>query len=335
MEPVTQASPGAARATPFDFTAVRKALVGEFGKETIVALHRRRPLLDALAIAGAWGLFALLIFLLGTRRPGSALWIACLVLQGALVMAFGYMLHDLFVHRHVGGKTFAYWMGLAMGYVAYLIRTPYAEIHHDHHLHTGTDEDEAYKDDLDRRWKRFLFLTPVGYVLAIEGLLARARPARFPAPERAFGVHGRPTRRRAKRERRLLIVFWILLAAGAFLAPRFVVYGYLLPLLLVMPVLNVVRTVLEHAETDPGNAYHCATYYRTGPLTRPLFFWDGGDCHLVHHLLPHIPFYNMGRAVDLFRPFLLRQGVRERRSLARLLWGYLVRNEPHRALWST
>jgi len=76
------------------------------------------------------------------------------------------------------------------------------------------------------------------------------------------------------------------------------------------------------------------------PLSLPwilcfLFFRDAGDCHLVHHIFPNIPFYKVGKAADLFHPFLLRQGVRERRSLLALLWGYFARVEPHRALWST
>ncbi|MHC4549867.1 MAG: hypothetical protein ACYTEZ_13925 [Planctomycetota bacterium] len=46
-------------------------------------------------------------------------------------------------------------------------------------------------------------------------------------------------------------------------------------------------------------------------------------------------FYRMGEAVALFCPFLLARRVRERRSLLALLHGYFVRNEPHRARWST
>jgi len=114
----------------------------------------------------------------------------------------------------------------------------------------------------------------------------------------------------------------------------FTILGYIVPITLILPIANVFRTILEHAETDPGNDYHCATFYRTGLLSRPLFFWDAGDCHLVHHIFPHIPFYNMGDAVDLFRPFLISKGVRERRSLLALAYGYFIRNERHRALWT-
>ena len=77
-----------------------------------------------------------------------------------------------------------------------------------------------------------------------------------------------------------------------------VLFGYILPLFVVLPVANALRTILEHAETNPQNLFHCATFYRTGLLTRFLFFWDAGDCHLVHHIFPNIPFYRMGKAVE-------------------------------------
>lgn len=320
-------------ASPYDFTQAKKELVDAFGKEAIVALHEPSPLLDWLTLVIHWSVFFGLVWLLGTLPPLSALWILCLVAQGFVVMAFGYVLHDFFVHRFVGGKRFSYWMGLLTGFVAYLLRTPYAETHYDHHLHTGTDPDEAYKDDLDRRWKRLLFLTPVGYVLAFERNLRSKRAGVFPAPEGAFRLHG-AERKQASVERRLLLLFWIALIVLAVFWPRFVLLGYIVPIALVMPVANAIRTVLEHAETNPRNLFHCATFYRTGALTRLLFFWDGGDCHLVHHIFPNIPFYRMGQAVDLFRPFLVARGVRERRSLLELLRGYFLRNEPHRALWS-
>ena len=320
-------------ASPYDFPQARKELVEAFGQDAIVALHAPAPWIDWLALAFHWSIFFGLVWLLGTLPPLSVGWFACFVAQGFVIMAFGYVLHDFFVHRFVGGKRFSYWMGLFTGVVAYLLRTPYAETHYDHHLHTGTDPDEAYKDDLDTRWKRFLFLTPVGYLLAFHRELMGERAARFPAPDGTFKLDEK-ARKKARLERKFLVSCWALLIALAVLWPPFVLFGYVLPLLVVLPVANAVRTVLEHAETNPRNLFHCATFYRTGPLTRFLFFWDGGDCHLVHHIFPNIPFYRVGKAVDLFRPFLVARGVRERRSLLSLLHGYFLRNEPHRALWS-
>jgi fatty acid desaturase len=83
------------------------------------------------------------------------------------------------------------------------------------------------------------------------------------------------------------------------------------------------------------DVYHCATFYRTGFITRPLFFWDAGDCHIVHHIYPGILFYRMGRALRLIAPILKRHGARERRSFLELLHGFFIRVEPHHTLWSS
>ena len=319
----------------YDFRAAREALVAEFGRDAIARLHRQSAFLDWLAIVSLWALFGGLIYLLGTLPIGVA-WAACALLQGFVVMAFGYLLHDLFVHRRVGGRWFSRWMGAVCGALANQLSTPYAETHHDHHGHTGVEVDEAYKEDLDTRWKRWFFLTPAGYLIALQRGLRGKRAYEVPGPPGAFGkILDEPTIREFRRDRWIWRLLWLVLIASAFFWPRFVLLGYVVPLFVVLPLANAVRLVLEHAETNPGNPYHCATYYRTGFFTRVLFFGDAGDCHLVHHVFPLIPFYRMGEAVDLTRPFFLRHGVRERRSLATLIYGYFIRNELHRSLWSS
>jgi fatty acid desaturase len=40
-----------------------------------------------------------------------------------------------------------------------------------------------------------------------------------------------------------------------------------------------------------------------------------GNCHLIHHVWSHIPWYRVGDAKDLMHPALLAQGVTERCSL--------------------
>lgn len=320
---------------PHDLTTARKAIVSELGKEAILELHHRQPLWDWVAIVGHWTIFGVLVYLLGTL-PIGAWWALCFVLQGFVVMAFGYLLHDLFIHRYVGGRRFAYWMGMLCGAVAYLHKTSYRHIHVDHHNFTGTDPDEAYKNDLNTRVKKVFFCTAPGYLMGIRRMLAAARDPEYPAPEGTFkGPRDKAARRRFRFERRFLNSSWAVIAVLAWFFPRFTLFGYVLPLVVMLPIANTIRTVLEHAETHPGHPYHCATYYRTGFLTQALFFWDAGDCHLVHHLFPNIPWYRMARACRVLRPFLLRHGVRERRSLPKLLYGWFVKNEQHRTLWGT
>ena len=40
-------------------------------------------------------------------------------LQGFVIMAFGYLLHDVCVHRKFGGKRFSYWLSLVSGILSF------------------------------------------------------------------------------------------------------------------------------------------------------------------------------------------------------------------------
>jgi fatty acid desaturase len=112
---------------------------------------------------------------------------------------------------------------------------------------------------------------------------------------------------------------------------RLLLYGYVVPFLFVLPVLNTVRIVLEHFDLDTGNPFWVGTFYRTGPVTRIMFWWIGGDCHVVHHFYATIPWYRLPRAIRLIRPILLRNGVYEHRSLGRLLLDWFAGDRAH---WS-
>ena len=322
---------------PYDFTRTRKEMVQAVGKDRILELHRQSKVKDVLGIAGLYGLFAFNIWFLSTHsrsQPGweMVVWWLLFFLQGFVIMAFGYLLHDVCVHRKFGGKRFSYWLSLISGVLSFTPPSQYGHTHMDHHTYTGTDEDEAYKQDVDTRTRRILFLTPIGYFAAIWRFLRRNFPPKWPAPDSAFGRH--PNKALLVREAIYIVLGYVLIFVAWKLWKKPVQYGFLLPALFALPVANTLRTILEHAETNTDNNYHCATYYRTGFITRPLFFWDAGDCHLVHHVFPGIPWYRMGEACDTLRPFLLEHGVRERRSLFELIKGYFVDVRPHRTLWA-
>jgi len=71
------------------------------------------------------------------------------------------------------------------------------------------------------------------------------------------------------------------------------------------------------------------TFYRTGFITRPMFLWSAGDCHMVHHYYANIPFYRMPEAIRLMRPILLREGVYEHRSLIPLMADWFSATRGH------
>jgi fatty acid desaturase len=310
----------------------RQILFRAVGAEQLARLHRPVPALDWAVIIGLPALFVANALVLATH-PGWA-WIGALVLQGVFLQIFGYVVHDLFVHRRVGGRA-GYYIGAAFELPLMFRRTWYARLHLAHHSSMNTEDDtEAYKQDLDSRTRRLVFMTLPG-VLGLAWAFKKKAPDAHPVAPAAFAP---PTDSRVRWQLRLeTILAWTWVGLIGLVAVwwwQLAVFGYLLPLVLVAPVASSMRVILEHADCDPDNVFYCATFYRTGWITGPMFFWDAGDCHIVHHIYPGIPFYRMPAAVTAFAPVLVAHGARERHSLWPLLHGWFWRNEAHRTVWS-
>lgn len=309
---------------------VRRRLRETLGTDTIVALHRENRLLDMLALLIVTSFFASNVLALALL-PFSALWLLLFVAQGFLLQLLGLVSHDLFVHRRVFGATGSWLASIVLTLPRLSLPTGYEQAHLAHHRWIGTAQDtEAYKQHLNTRGKRWLFMTLLGVKLAQAGRLRRADGLRH---YHDVSSRGAEAEQRAHIERWLLRGLLLLLPLGLWRFPAPVFYGWLLPVLVMGPVVNTLRIVIEHAEANPDNPFHWSTWYRTGPFSRLLFFWDSGDCHVVHHIYPRLPFYRMSRAVALIGPVLLAEGVVERRSYWQLLHGWLVAGHAHRTLW--
>ena len=300
-----------------DFRAARRALTQRLKAGVLRDLHRRSPARAALSVAGTGTCLVVNAALLAYAGPGW-LWFAALIAQGFALQGVGYRIHEFGVHRGLGSARRSDAFGRL---AALLILTPYTRyrlLHSYHHAHTGADSDEAYKQALDTRWKRLLYLSAPG------ALWLTRLPNLQPGPADAQRLRG---------ERRGLCLFVLLLVGTGFLAPRLVVLGYLLPLATSLPWVSSLRVILEHAEADPRNPLRCGTWYRSGPISRLLFAANVGDCHVLHHLFPGIPSYRMARALRALGPGARAAGVVERTSLLSLLALWFLRCAPHRQPW--
>ena len=304
------------------------SIKSELGVDTIRELHRESAVLDAVGVAAYLG-FVVGLFVLLAISPFGLLWALCFLAQGFALQSLGLLSHDAFIHRRIWGDRGSWFGAMVFSLPVLLPPTWYAISHQDHHTHLGTEHDtETYKSHLDTVWKRALFLTVIGDRLAKSGKFASGN-GDIPV------IVGRnhKERSRLRVERVGLLVFLMVVAAASFIWPRYLLAGYVLPLVIAAPLASSLRIILEHAEADPANDFHVATYYRTGLITRILFVADAGDCHLIHHVFSHIPWYRMGRAARLMRPILISRGVVERTSIWQLLVGWFVRAYPHRSVW--
>ena len=130
------------------------------------------------------------------------------------------------------------------------------------------------------------------------------------------------------------IAFFFLISTLTVLFPAFFIYGYWLPLIVVFPPITIFRILLEHGEINPKNPIQAVTNYRSGMLFKVLHMFDGGDCHLIHHIYPNIPFYNISKAIKLLKPQLERCKVYEHNSLIAILFQVLIGNKKIRECWN-
>jgi fatty acid desaturase len=308
---------------------VRRTLRDAVGAETFRRLNRPLPWLDALTVFGLLAIFAAVMTGLA-RVAFGPLWLALFVFQGFVLQWFLLVSHDLFVHRGSGGEFWSWIGSIILTAPRFSLPTGYEQAHLSHHRNIGTTLDtEAYKQDLDSRGRRLLFSTVLGVKLAQASRLG-AEARRHYHEVNADNVK---LQRRVRIERIVMRSWLVALIPLAILFPKPVLLGYVLPTLIMLPIVNTLRIIIEHADIDPDNPFYLGTFYRTGFLSRPLFLWDSGDCHLIHHAFPHMPWYHVGEALDLMRPTLLAHGIVERTSFIELLKGWYIDNYPHRTLW--
>lgn len=327
---MTDVTSGAMSPRELQLRAARALIARELGPEQLARLHAPNLALDLAAIAGSIALF---LFLMGQLATGSArdpLWWLCFLVQGNLVIVMGILNHDAFVHRKLLSEPWRWVVSSVLAWPAQLRSALYEGQHLKHHRALGTDGDtEMHKHGVNTAWKRLVYATPA--LLAFRFIFYRSLIVQQgqAAPGAAKPVYGGA--RRLRWERMTRYALWAAAAASLVWDWRWVVYGYLLPLLVVTPFLNTLRIILEHFDLDPSNPLWVGTFYRTGPLTRVMYWWGTGDCHLVHHYYANIPFYRMPAALRLMRPIMLRAGVYEHRSLVPLLWQWFSASRGH---WS-
>lgn len=320
--------------TNTNLAMVRRTLAKEIGKDQLASFHDENLFLDLLAVFGVFAFFISMIVAL-VLLPMGWLWGLCFVAQGFSVQWMALVSHDVFVHRMVGGKNWSWVGSILLTVPRFSMPTGYREAHLAHHRHIGTPLDsERYKQDLNTTWRRLLFATFVGGKMAQAGLFSDSHKNGEEVEHyRKVDTRNEELSRRVQVEKIIQRIFLVGVVVGCFVYPAVFFFAYLLPVLVIAPFANTLRIIIEHGETDPDNPFHLATFYKTGPISRLLFFWDSGDCHLVHHLYPRIPYYRISKALDVMRPSLLERGVVERQSFLWLLEGWFVSNHGHRTLW--
>jgi fatty acid desaturase len=128
--------------------------------------------------------------------------------------------------------------------------------------------------------------------------------------------------RAGKKDRMLVLVEWLamigIVALGwVFLPARWMVEGWLLPLLVTGQIANI-RGIAEHGMTTSGNELTDTRTVTTFPVLS--FLMCNINYHLEHHLYPGIPWYNLPKAHTILKKQYEAAGSSVYQSYAKFLY---------------
>ena len=299
------------------------------GRETLATLHRESRVLDVCTLVIVPSMSVMIVVICGMYDHFLVL--GAVLAQGWLFQWFGLINHEFFVHRQVGGPKGAPLIALVFTIPIFLSFTRYRYAHKLHHRFVGSCRDsEGYKQDINTRLKRLLFCTYIGVAWAASGRMGKGRTPYF-----HLGEADRDTIRRAKVEAALQLLFCCLVVWLWIEFPQAVTLGYIIPVLVVLPTLNALRILFEHAELQPENSYFIASRFRCSLLEELAFLWDAGEFHLIHHYFPNIPFYRMRAARRAINAFFDMRQIPPTSGRMRLLYAWFIDQRPHRTWWQS
>jgi fatty acid desaturase len=310
---------------------IRIELRQELGDDVIKKAHSPVPWLDKAAIVLTLCSYLSIMTVFGFANLDWYAVLALVIVQGWLVSTMSLLGHDVSVHRRNWNHPINRLTGALLFVPSTIQFSQYRVGHYRHHAYLGTVNDpEVYKQDLRTRVRKFLFLTAIGFKLASSGRWASIARTGYASMLGSSDVE----RSAVKLELAVLVSFLVSITlVSHLLSWKIGLFGFIIPTLVIAPLLNSLRIILEHANVDPTNKYWLATPYKTGWFTQLLFLADSGDCHLLHHVFPRVPWYRMPALVKAAQPYFESKSVTYSHSYPALIYGWFISNFAHRTKW--
>ncbi len=255
------------------------------------------------------------------------IWIPASALQGAVILSFIILLHDVVhecVFRHRRPRVLA-WLGRLYALPSAIAASQFKRWHLDHHKELGSTDRDPKRAHLspkrNARWLKVLYMTPALFVI-----YARAAA-------REVGAYPADLRRTIALERlgnvvlhlALVALLWNLFGGAA------VLRAYVAPLFLAFPIAFMVNRLGQHYWVDPTDPAKWGTRVDGDPLVNLVFL--NSNLHLEHHYFPSVPLYHLPALNRRLRPFWEAIG-HPNRTYRQLLWKWFVENREAHTDWS-
>ncbi len=230
------------------------------------------------------------------------LWAACLV-NATLLYVLAHINHEA-IHRNIsGGNRRLKWLNEAIGQFGSIwFFLPFPAFKAVHLAHHGAPNDPVTDGDMwvARRNPLAVFASCATILWGYELQLWRMVRERKLKRSATISIYS---------QRLAVIVAWTFLFALGYGTETFLLW--ILPALIVMPVLAVFFAFVVHRPHDETDPYRSSNVILAGkglqPLVTGVFVFQ--NYHLIHHLNPRIPFYRYGEHFRARRAELEAKGA--------------------------
>ena len=295
--------------------------------EEIRPLARRSNLMGALMVGHAYGVIALAVALFSVW-PNPLTFLLAVMIIGSRQLGLAILMHDA-AHRALfktgwANEFFGVWI---CGHPILADMHSYRHYHLTHHRFTQTDKDPdlvlskpfpTTRASLMRKFARDLTgrtgIKQLGAQIALSLKLAGDSDAIAGAANQAQAFKGGGMRGPVLAN---AVIFALMWATGSW---WYWFAFWLLPLMTWFQLVLRVRNIAEHALTDfSDDPFQNVRTTRAGWLARALVAPYWVNYHLEHHMVMHVPCWNLGKMHRL----LLAKGHGPRMKLANGYWQVL------------
>lgn len=276
-------------------------LLSSTEKELVRKSLRDLSVLDQRKSVGAFALDWILIvaaIAISEKFFNPALYLLAVLFIGTRQHAIAILSHDAAHYRILTNRKANVWMtNILASWPLFVQLELYRLSHLQHHQHTNSaqDPDVIYQKDLwdyqfpmsAKKLFKIFAMDFLGF-----GMIANLkRAARYTMdPEIKQAVKKDTDQTKFGR-----LAFYILLAVGLTVFGGWKIYlmYWMLPLFWVLPALLRLRNISEHYGLSRTNELNGSRDVLCGPIEAWIFAPHNVNLHLVHHLYPSVPFYNL------------------------------------------
>lgn len=279
------------------YKPINKTLKSQLSKESVNP--RNRPIEYCLILFLLIFCFANIILSVMLLPFSITLYLVLFCVQGIVLHHLGQMVHECYVH----GKNMPYSIAFVIAALTNLSVTKYKRSHILHHTHipqTPNDPDKVWNspNSFFQRMLSFTFIYHFICLLKEKHNLTRQQ-IKFSQQEK----------QRIKAESLAFILLAILSIIGLFIGIPLLFYGWLMPLLLIGPLITGFRIFSEHGIRDintsknnpPATSLLTPRWMQYTP-----FVICYGTGHMMHHLYPLIPWYRYHYLLPTFENEMAR-----------------------------